>query len=383
MMSLLAVAAAAAFAQNDMTQANSYDSAWVSGWVAHCRTIYGGGTGKTAGFVLQIGDSITHANPYSQWPRGGAGQTAGAGRDQDTCSWSNAASWGSGNFDTTNKNGWYLAAADTSSDRGMTASGGIDAGNYATGSGNGDPTSMPSDPTQAGAAQKVADGTTWVYNLNIATVASAFLDAQFAVVMLGTNDAKHARTPQAFLTDLTTLVTTLEGTGIVVILSTVPPSTQFDVTPFNAQIRAFAQSQGLPLIDYYLEILARQPTSWQTTLISTDGIHPSGGNSAADPYTPGGNPSADQTGTNAANDGYLLRSWLTIQKLKEVKSYVADGVNPSSSPAPSPAPAPASSGSGSGGGGSSHCGCGSAAPGFPGWMLGAAGMLGLLAIRRR
>src|SRR3989442_2195827 len=70
-MSTIAFAAASllAFAQNDKTRANSYDDAWENAWVTHCRTIYST-SGKTSGFVLQVGDSITHSNPYSQWPRG-------------------------------------------------------------------------------------------------------------------------------------------------------------------------------------------------------------------------------------------------------------------------------------------------------------------------
>ena len=34
------------------------------------------------------------------------------------------------------------------------------------------------------------------------------------------------------------------------------------------------------------------------------------------------------TGDALSNVGYLLRSWLTVQKLKEVKAFVVDGVNP-------------------------------------------------------
>ncbi|MBI3858172.1 MAG: hypothetical protein HY293_21025, partial [Planctomycetes bacterium] len=96
----------------------------------------------------------------------------------------------------------------------------------------------------------------------------------------------------------------------------------------------------------------RSGTSWQNTLISGDGIHPTGGAAAADPYTPGGDPSTHTTGTNCTNDGYLLRSWLTMQKLKEVKSYVIDNAAvPGPGPGPGPAPASAPKNSGGGGGG--------------------------------
>jgi hypothetical protein len=54
-------------ASNDKAQANSYDNAWETQWVNHSRQVLSAGSGKTAGFVLQIGDSITHSNPYSQF----------------------------------------------------------------------------------------------------------------------------------------------------------------------------------------------------------------------------------------------------------------------------------------------------------------------------
>jgi MYXO-CTERM domain-containing protein len=365
-----------AFAQNDKTQANSYDDAWESAWVTHCRTIYST-SGKTAGFVLQVGDSITHANPYSQWPRSGSGKTA---EDTSILTWCMSSSWNSGsNTDLTNKNGWYLAAADTSGQRGMTASGGLDTGEFLSGNGNGG-NAMPASPGSV-----VADGVNYVGNLNVAAVVAAFGDAQFAVLMLGTNDANGAMSTSTYSTNLASIVSALEGQNIVVVVSTVPPSTQFDVTPYNAAIRSYAQTHGLPLIDYYAEILARQPVNWSTTLISSDGIHPSTVNSAADPYTPGGDPTTWTTGDNCLNDGYLLRSWLTVQKLKEVKLYVADGVNPPSSGGGGGGGTPPPTSTGGSGNGSpdhSRCGCGAAPAPSPVWLWLAAG-LALLALRRR
>jgi hypothetical protein len=163
----------------------------------------------------------------------------------------------------------------------------------------------------------------------------------------------------------------------LVILSTIPPRTSGDVTPYNDAIKTLAQTAKLPLIDYYAEILARQPgVAWQTTLISGDGVHPTGAAPAADPYASGGDPAAHRTGANAANDGYLLRGWLTMQKLKEVKSYVADGVNPPGWVAPGGG---APGGSPDDGGG---CGGQVAGPGaVPFWI--ALAFAGLALVRRR
>lgn len=330
--SLLLLAAA----QNDKAQANGRDDAWEAAWVAHCRGIYST-TSKTTGMVLQVGDSITHSNAYSQWPRnGGAGRTA---EDLATAAWCLATTPFSGNHvDTANKNGWYLAAADTTGNRGMTASGGLTTAEFLSGDGNGG-TAMPAT-TDGPTARAHLVNTAMSGNLQATTVAAAFADAQFAVLMLGTNDQTANRPVGDFTNDLTAIVNVFEGRNIVVVLSTIPPRTDRDVTSYNAAIRTFAQTRGLPLIDYYAEILARRPgTTWNGTLLGLNDVHPSGPSPAADPYSPGGNAATHQTGTNATNDGYLLRSWLTIQKLKEVKTYVADGIDPPVAPPPPP-PAP-------------------------------------------
>jgi lysophospholipase L1-like esterase len=313
-------------------QANSYDAAWQAAWIAHSDSIYTT-VGKTPGFVLEIGDSITHANPYSQWPRYGAGQTA---VDQATIAWADATSWNTAsNADTTNKNGWYLAAADTSSIRGMTSSGGMTTGEFLSGSGNGGAT-MPDVTSPQTAQAIVADGVDYPSNLQVNTVAAAFSDAQFAVLMLGTNDAIQGVSTSTFISNLTTIVNVLEGQKIVVILSTIPPNATYNntVIAYNAAIGNYAQSSGLPLIDFYSEILARAPgTSWENTLIGPDGTHPSatggGYNPASNPYTPGGDPATQTTGTALLNVGYLLRSWLTIQKLGEIEQYIVNGDPPS------------------------------------------------------
>jgi lysophospholipase L1-like esterase len=376
---------AALSVQNDKARANSHDDGWESLWVTHCRTVYTT-AGKNAGMVLQVGDSITHSNPYSQWPRYGAGKTA---EDSAVLAWCMAeGALPSTQNDPTSLNGFYLAIADTSGNRGMTASSGLDTAEFLSGNGNGG-TAMPATAVQATARGYVADGATYTANLHVDSVAAAFSNAQFAVVMLGTNDAANAYTG-AFDTRLASIVDALEARGIVVVLSTIPPRVGTSVTAYNDAIRAFASTRGLPLIDYYQEIVLRRTgTSWQGTLISGDGVHPTAGLSSSDPYSPGGDASTHTTGDNCLNDGYLLRSWLTVQKLKEVRSYVADGVNPPSGSPPPPAPAPPPSGGGGASPSSSDdgdgCSCGTvaSAPGLA--ALGPALLLALAFVvpRRR
>ncbi|HYF01333.1 MAG TPA: GDSL-type esterase/lipase family protein [Planctomycetota bacterium] len=367
--------ALALLAQNDKAQANGYDDAWENAWVTRCRVVYNGGSGKNDGMVLQIGDSITYSNPYGQWPRNGAGKTA---EDNAVTVWCGANTTFPAGLDATSTNGFYLCAVDVpSSNRSMTAASGITAAEYLSGAGNG-ATPMPST-TDTATARGYVTSSSYGGNLHITTVAAAFANARFAVVMLGTNDAGANRPAADVANDLGAIIDVLEGRNIVVILSTIPPRADRDVTQINAQIRSLAQTRGLPLIDYYAEILARRSgTSWQGTLIGADGVHPTSVNSAADAYA-GGDATAHRTGTNATNDGYLLRGWLTMQKLKEVKAYVVDGANPPGAPPPGP-PAPPAVGSSRDNDNGDGCSCGTIRARLP-WVL---GLLGLpLLLRRR
>lgn len=376
----LAPALSSVEGQNDKAQANAYDDAWESAWVTHCRQVYNAGTGKADGMVIHIGDSITYSNPYGQWPRSGAGKTA---EDNAVTVWCGANQGFPAGVDATSTHGFYLCAVDVpSSNRSMTAASGITAGEYLSGAGNG-ATAMPSTSDTATGRGYVASST-YGGNLQIASVAAAFANARFAVVMLGTNDSGANRAAGDVATDLGLILDALEGRKIVPILSTIPPRGDRDVTAINAAIRSLAQSRQIPLIDYYAEILARRPgTTWQGTLISGDNVHPTAPSPAADAYANGGDPTAHRTGANATNDGYLLRGWLTMQKLKEVKSYVVDGVNPPSSPPPSTpppsTPPPVVAGSGRDNDNGDGCSLGTIGARLP-WAL---GLLALLLVGRR
>lgn len=51
---------------DDATRANGYDAAWHTQWSNHAQALLAT-SGKTAGFVLRVGDSISHSNLYKQW----------------------------------------------------------------------------------------------------------------------------------------------------------------------------------------------------------------------------------------------------------------------------------------------------------------------------
>jgi hypothetical protein len=392
----VAVAALLALAQtNDKAQANGYDDAWKAAWRSHCMSVLSGGSGKVDGFVIHIGDSITFSTAYRIWMTSGTGRT-----NEDlgiTDQWINNFPFPSGNV-VTSHHGLYLACYDSpSSGRSFTAAGGIDTSEYLSGSNNGTLPAMPSTTDTATAQGYVSAN--YPGNLQIDTVAAAFSAAQVAVVMLGTNDCTGGRTPSAFITDLGSIVTKLEYQHIAVVLSTIPPNiNNITLAPqYNDQIRSYAQTHGLPLIDFYAEILARQPVNWSGTLINSGDVHPTGSGTAngvaydlsSSIYADGGDPNTHKTGAAATCVGYLLRSWLTAQKLKEVRSFVVQGnpavlANPSPSPSPSPTPSPSSASSSGGGGGGGGCHATASGPASPSALLGTAlAVLLLLAASRK
>jgi len=286
----------------DIETANSYDDAWEDGpdgWVAYCRDLHKQWSG-TEGFVVHLGDSITYANPYGQWARYGSGKTA---EDVEICDWMHASEWpGGGN---NSPNGWYLAAFDMPGGRSYTAESGIRTDQYLTGGAD-----LPSTDEMFTAGFTNPDG-------------KQYRDAEIAVVMLGTNDASANRAVGSMIADLEAIVDKVLANHTIVVLSTLPPKRNDlqDIESYNAAIREMAQRKKLPLIDFYAEILRRRPgNTWDGTLISGDGVHPSasggGYTSASDPYANGG--------AALSEVGYLLRGWLSVQKVKEIKQKAID-----------------------------------------------------------
>ena len=289
----------------DITKANSYDDAWetgANGWAAEMWHLKLNATGKTTGFCVFLGDSITYANAFSQWARYGSGKTAA---DTTICNWMSAANWGSGS--NSSSNGWYLAAWDVPSRNGsFTARSGITAGGYLTGY---NPPDLPGMDKMFTPGFTNPDG-------------KQYADAVIAVILLGTNDIGSNNATQ-LNTNLGAIIDKLEAVKIIPVLTTLPPRVGSDTTvaSYNTTIRTLAQTRKVPLIDFWTEVTRRRPgQTWQNTLISGDGVHPTatGGayNSSSDPY--------GSNGVALSNVGYLLRGWLTVQKIAEVKTKVLD-----------------------------------------------------------
>ena len=232
--------------------------------------------------VLHIGDSITHANPYSQWARGGKGRTD---EDLAVLKWMH-----SGADDDTD--GWYLARTDLPEGRSYTAAGGLTMEQLLKGGRGSHPT--------------------------LAKMLAQY-QPQIAVLMLGTNDVSAGRKLADFQRNAITAVDAILDSGCICILSTIPPHPGNPKLSgeYNEALRKLAADRQMPLIDYEREILKRRPDDWNGTLMNKNDPHPSAGNGEV-------NSASEPTAENLRDSGYLLRGWLSVKKIGEVKREVID-----------------------------------------------------------
>lgn len=96
---------------------------------------------------------------------------------------------------------------------------------------------------------------------------------RFVVLMFGTNDVGW-RQLDAFTDDMLTLADQILAAGAVPLMSTIPPrdddaSIGADVPRWNQAIRAVAQGRGVPLVDFYAELLTAPGHG-----LAGDGVHP-------------------------------------------------------------------------------------------------------------
>ena len=268
-----AVLAGSAAAAETKAPKETWD--WASAMLPVARKFNG-----TEGVVIHIGDSITYANQNTRWARIGRGRTP---EDEEILKWSHADKEGS------DLNGWWLAAVDRPGYRSETAASGIRVDQYLKGGFRG----MP----PLGEILKK-------YN------------PQVAIVMLGTNDATARRKAEDVAKDMTELIDKLLDAGTIPILSTLPPhkGRMELVRSYNEAYRKLAEEKKIPMIDLFAEMEARQPGPRVFgTLVASDGVHLTHEKAGDEP-----------TEENLSNCGYLLRCWLAVQKLKEVKRNVLD-----------------------------------------------------------
>ena len=143
---------------------------------------------------------------------------------------------------------------------------------------------------------------------------------QMVVLMMGTNDASQGRAVEDYTKDAAQAVETILATGAIPILSTIPPHIgRLELSKsYNESLRKLARERKLPLIDYEREILTRRPDDWNGTLLGKNDVHPT-----AETGGEGGvKASSAPTEENLRSSGYLLRGWLSVRKIGEVKRTV-------------------------------------------------------------
>lgn len=240
----------------------------------------------TEGMVVLMGDSLTYANQSTLWAWSVSWNNRGGYSDSDKAvlRWSHAYD---GRKDT---NGWWMAAIDRPGNRSETAASGIRTDQYIKGGFHGLPA--------------------------LAAILKKF-NPQVAFILLGTNDAGR-RKPDDVLKDMNTIVETVLANGTVPVLTTLPPAAgegkHKPIREINARYLSLAADRKLPIIDLYGEFLSRRPGgTWRTTLVGPDGVHLTAELASGPP-----------TEENLKKCGYLLRCYLTVQKLQEVKAKVLD-----------------------------------------------------------
>ncbi len=232
------------------------------------------------GVVLHIGDSITYASPYGAWARYGAGKT-----DDDKA----ALGWMHAGKDN-DSDSWWLCRVDLPGGRSHTACSGI-----------------RFDQMLAGGKSQMP---------SLARIIEQHRP-QIVVLMLGTNDTSAGRKVEDVRRDLEQAIELLINAGVIPIVSTIPPHVGKPELgrAVSTAIRAVAKEKQLPLIDYEQEILTRRPDDWNGTLMNKGDVHPSASHAGT---TPASAPTSD----NLKNSGYLLRGWLSVRKIAEVRRTV-------------------------------------------------------------
>lgn len=126
---------------------------------------------------------------------------------------------------------------------------------------------------------------------------------EVAIIMIGTNDIRNSKVPASYRADLEFIVNACLTAHCIPILNTIPPrlGRNKEVEAANVIIREIAAEKHIPLVDYHAHIMQLRPLdTWQGTLISEDGVHPTAGKT--NDYSP----------ANLAISGYALRNWINF-----------------------------------------------------------------------
>jgi hypothetical protein len=232
------------------------------------------------GVVIHVGGSMTIANPYGTWARNGKGQTA---RDKAVLKWMHTER-------KDKSDGWWLCRTEVVPYRAYTAESGFKSAMLFTGGKRGLPT-----------LAKLLEE----YRPRIVTLECGIYDIEDGVEC------------DEYQKNLAKAIDLILASGAIPIPSTIPPfKAQLERTKkFNEALRETAKERHIPLLDLEREILSRRPDDWFGTLMMR--IHLTAGEA-------GVSPGAEPEEKNLRSSGYLLRGYLTVRKIAEVKHRVLD-----------------------------------------------------------
>jgi hypothetical protein len=232
------------------------------------------------GVVIHVGGSMTIANPYGTWARSGKGKTP---EDEAILKWMHTEK-----KDKTD--GWWLCRTGLEHYRAYTAEIGLKSAMLLAGGKRG----LPPLP-------KMLDE----YKPRMVTTECGIYDVEDGVPL------------DDYRKNMGKALDQILDREAIPILNTVPPfQAQLERSrQFNQALRALAKERGIPVIDLEREILTRCPEDWFGTLMKR--IHLTAAEA-------GGSPAAEPTADNLRRSGYLLRGWLTVRKIAEVKRRVLD-----------------------------------------------------------
>ena len=240
------------------------------------------------GMVIHVGASDTIANPYTTWARLGKGKTP---EDVAVLKWMNA---GANN----KTDGWWLCREEIVSHRAYTAESGLQS-SWLFKEGEKAPGRWPGAPLPP--LDKMLDE----------------YQPQFVVFEVGIYEAEEERPLADYKKNMGKALDMVLERGAIPIPGTCPPIKAHlkSSQAYNDALRDLAQERGLPLIDMEQEILKRRPDDWYGTLMTRMHLTAS---------RAGVNPGSEPTEKNLRESGFLLRGWVTVRKIAEVKRRVLD-----------------------------------------------------------
>jgi hypothetical protein len=140
---------------------------------------------------------------------------------------------------------------------------------------------------------------------------------QMVVLEVGIYEAEEELPVDEYRKNMAKALDLILERGAIAIPTTAPPI-KAHLKPsaaYNEALRELARTRGLPLIDVEQEILRRRPDDWYGTLMTRMHLTAS---------RAGVSPASEPTAENLRESGFLLRGWVTVRKIAEVKRRVLD-----------------------------------------------------------